>query len=32
MQYEKPILKIVKEQLDDVVCMSDGEYSDNDDF
>lgn len=32
MQYEKPIMTIVKEQLDDVVCMSDGGYSDNDNF
>lgn len=30
MQYEEPIIKIVKDQLDDVICMSPGGYGDDD--
>jgi len=30
MQYEKPIIMIVKDQLEDVICASDGGYSDDD--
>ena len=32
MQYEKPIMTIVKDQLEDVVCMSNGGYGDDDYF
>lgn len=31
MQYEKPIMEIVKTLLNDVICMSPGGYGDNDD-